>query len=271
MTPFTLRLLRLKRRLYSRDLLNLAAVITAVFLAAQGKDPHVAIPLLLTYLGFTFWRWVLVFLSRESKNLLLALVVAGLFESINRAMFNNSSHTRFTLFQELPGTSRIIPTCRYRRGGGDPLKEAERSRCSYDNHEGITGQVWASAEDDTDIQILPDFQNRRSLMEAYYIDELKVSRQTVRAISDFMINVSAILSYRALDARQHALGLISIDIRDATVTWDSEDATITVEPHSSSPSERPFIVDLNDLSFFGQIVSNVLESFNIAGRRISYE
>jgi hypothetical protein len=262
----------LRRRFYIRDLLSLLALTTAIILAVQGKDPKVAIPLLVAYIVFTVWRWVLIMRAREARDLTLSVVIGGLFDLINSALFKNSGRTRFTLFQEAPLAACIIPVCRYRRGGKDPIKEAESSRSWYRRREGITGRAWDVRSNEIDVQILPDFEGRRGLMEAYYEYQLGLPRRRVRnCISDHMVRVRGIVSYTFADCRHQQLGVMSIDIADADVTFDEEDATILVEPRSTSSSDGPFLVDLNQLVLFSRMIGNVLESFELASRRILYE
>lgn len=272
MNWFNRHLLRLRRRFYVRDVLSLLALMTAVVLAAQGKDPKIAQPLLGAYIIITGWRWWLIMRAREARDLTLAVVIGGLFHLINADLFKNSGCTRFTLFQEAPLAACIIPVCRYRRGGRDPIKEAESSRSWYRRGEGITGRAWDARSNEIDVQILPDFQDRRGWMEAYYEHELRLPKKRVRkCISDYMVRVRGIVSFTFAGCRGEQLGVMSIDIADADVTFDEEDETILVEPHRAAVSDEPFLVDLNQLVLFSSMIGNVLESFDLSSRRISYE
>jgi hypothetical protein len=268
MNWFYWRWLRIRRRFYARDLLSLLALSTAIVLAVQGKDQKIALPLLAAYMVFTGWRWWLTLRSREARDLTMATAVGGLFHQINTQVFASSQCTRFTLFQEAPFRSCIVPICRYRRNGREPITEAEASRSWYRRGEGITGRAWDGPSNEFDVQVLPDFENKRGVMEAYYLHHLQVPKPRLQAISDYMVRVRGIVSYTFANSREQQLGLMSIDIADAEVLFDKEDGTITVVPNAGA---SPFLVDLDHLSLLSSMIGNVLESFDLAGRRISYE
>ena len=267
MNWFYWKVLRIRRRFYARDSLSLLGVLIAIVLSAQGKDPAIALPLLGAYIIFTIWRWILVLRAREARDLTMATAVGGLFHLINQQVFNNSSCTRYTLFQEVPGRSCIVPICRYRRSGKEPVKEAEASRSWYRRGEGITGKAWDGPPNEVDVQVLPHFEGKRSVMDAYYLRHLDFPRDRLEAISDHMVRVRAIISYTFADGREQQLGLMSIDIADADVRFEAEDGTMTVVPNGGTP----FLVDLDHLSILNSMIGNVLESFDLAGRKISYE
>jgi hypothetical protein len=248
-------------------------------LAAQGKDPNVAIPLLIVLILFSIWRWIIVYKSRESKETLVADTVAGLFKVMNQEFFNNTTLTRFTLFQV--SGNRMIPVSRYFKGcTGSGAEEAEKSRCSYKiGVEGITGTAWNADAEEFDVQFLPSFEGRRTLMAAYYIDELSIPENVVKKISDHMIFVRAILSCPLRDSQGRGIGLISIDIKDAEVTFDrqeeAEDAIILIEPaaaeNSPQSQSKDILVSHAALNSFGRITANVLESMELSKRRTTYE
>lgn len=246
-----------------RDLLGVLLFVLAAGLAAVGKDPAITIPLLIIYFLFATIQAFLVISAREGRFALQGQVVTGLFNFMNNELFSRSNRTRFTLFREAPYlNSYIIAWWRFRRGGRNPIKEADESCAFYGKNEGVTGRVWATPAEKLIIQVLPDFENDRALMEAYYIETLKVPHESASFISDYMTQVRAIVSYAFLDSQGQFLGLLSLDIKDAEVQVDKERGSINIVP----PNDGHITVDADRLFLLTQAVGNVLESFQLKDR-----
>jgi len=185
-------------------------------------------------------------------------VVAGLFDFINRELFSRSSYTRFTLFRRAPfRPSFIIPWYRFRRGGNGPIRDADASRSKYQKGEGITGRAWETPATKLAIQVLPEFSSR-SVLEAYYIGQLGVSREHVADISPYMDKVRAIVSYAFLDHHDQFLGLMSLDIQNANVRPD--EASIDIIPPDGNSA---FSVNADELFRFVRALGSVLDSFQL--------
>lgn len=253
-------LLHLWRKFRFRDLLGVLLFILAAILAVIGKDPSITIPILVAYFLIAGGRAALGIRARELKFGVQGRVIAGLFNFMNNELFSSSNKTRFTLFRQAPFRgSYIVPWWRYKRSGDDPIKEADKSCSRYSQDEGLTGRVWADPADALAIQILPDFQGNRALMEAYYIGNLKVPAESAMAISDYMTKVRAIVSYAFLDPRGTFLGLLSLDISDADVELGRNMEGISIQTSDGSI----VIVDADRLYLLTRAVGNVLESFQL--------
>lgn len=269
MASISRKLFWLGPRLYARDLLSLGATLVAIVISALGKNKSIVLPLLCAFLMFTIWRFWITFKSRDAKIVLLAETAGGLFRFMNKTLFGDAHTTRFTLFQLSGGTLR--PVARYFKGCTDVVQEAESSSCAYRIGEGITGSAWRSDGEQFDIQTLPPFERRRTLMDAYYIDTLKIPKDVVRNISDYMVDVRAILSYPLRDSHGKSLGLISIDIRDSELMIDEQDGTILIDPSPTAGGSSPSLVTHEALLQVAQVTANVVESIELCKRRVNYD
>lgn len=230
----------------------------AILLAMQGKNQKIVLPIVVAYCVIALWRFFLSMRASESRYALQAHVVANLFDFINRELFSRSSYTRFTLFRQAPfRRSQIVPWYRFRRGGNGPIKDAALSRAKYHKGEGITGRAWETPATRLAIQVLPEFPNR-AVLDAYYIGELGVSREHVAEISGYMEKVRAIVSYAFLDHRDQFLGLMSLDIQNATVHPD--EASIRIAPMDNNSA---FTVNADELFRLVRVVGLVLDSFQV--------
>jgi len=245
-------------------------VILAILLSAQGKDKGIAIPILIGYLFIAAIRAWLSMGARESRYALQGFVISGLFDFINKEVFARSNHTRFTLFREAPLRREkcVVPWYRFRRGGTDPIKEADTSRARYRLGEGVTGQAWQKPARDLVVQLIPRFATRR-LMEAYHIQFFHVLPETASSISDYIVGVKAIISYAYLDHRDQFMGLVSLDIRDADITL-ADLTALTPQSNAAaqgglliSSADEKIEVDSDTLFLLLRAIGNVLESFQL--------
>jgi len=246
------------RRFSWRELLGVLLLLLAIILAMQGKNQKIVLPIVIAYCLVALWRFFLSMRASESRYALQAQVVASLFDFINRELFSRSSFTRFTLFRQAPfRRSVIIPWYRFKRGGNGPMRDAAASRAKYRKGEGITGRAWETPATKLAIQVLPEFPSRQ-ILEAYYIGELGVSREHVADISSYMEKVRAIVSYAFLDHRDQFLGLMSLDIQNATVHPD--EASIRIAPMDGNSA---FTVNADELFRIVRVLGIVLDSFQV--------
>jgi hypothetical protein len=255
--------LRLWRKFRGRDLLGVLLFILAAWLGALGNDLRYVVPIVVAYFVLALWRALLIVQSRESRHQAQGIIIQGLFDFINKELFGRSNRTRFTIFKRAPYRSAfIIPWWRFRIGGKDAVQEADASQARYREGEGITGRVWAQPADELTLQVFPQFDSH-AVMEAFYIDTFGVSREIAGSISDYMVQVRAIVSYAFLDGRDHFIGLLSLDIRDAEVVLNRNERRIDIR----TPDAALIVVDADKLFLLTRALGNVLESFQLAERR----
>ena len=143
------------------------------------------------------------------------------FGTLNGQSFNGSNRTRFTLFrQPTPDAAYITPWYRYHASMHDPhqpIDAAHKSQVRYRYGESMTGKTWARAGRDLFFMWLPDFEHDRRRFTAYYQDVLGISSQVVDTISDYMIQVQAILSYGFEDPNRNLLSVLSLDLQTPTL------------------------------------------------------
>ena len=143
---------------------------------------------------------------------LRADVICGLFNAINRAVFDDDHHSRFTLF--LPSRSqpnRIVPWCRFYKGCADPFIEASVSKASYLRGEGYTGKAWE--DPGTFIaSLFPGFSSRDEFKQ-YYVSRLRMPANVVDDISDYMVGVRTIMTQGFIDCYGRITGVLSIDVQ----------------------------------------------------------
>ncbi len=209
------------RNLRLVDLIDCVMLALACGLAINGLSTSaVATAILGTlYLVATAVKLAAAVRSRLRERIAEAEVLWGLFNFLNDEIFNGDNGTRFTLFKQDPtNRARIVPWYRYRKGGSDPIGDAEGSRASYGRGEGATGQAWESAGDgDLFFAPFPEFEDRADF-EEFYVNQMHVSPETASQISHYMMNVGAIFSVGYCDTRGKFLGVLSIDLRMPIVT-----------------------------------------------------
>jgi hypothetical protein len=149
--------------------------------------------------------------GRQAKDAGQAEVVRALLAQMNRECFSDDAAARFTLFRPSPfAQERLVAWYRYRKGSDDLVSQALRSRVSYKKDEGFTGAAW-SRPGQLVCAILPAFSSREEF-ERHYVEELNVSPDTVKSISDTMLNVRSILTYGFQGSEGKFLGVLSIDL-----------------------------------------------------------
>ena len=107
-------------------------------------------------------------------------------------------------------------------------------------------------------------------MSAYNQHQLGFPEKKLRSISNHMIDVRAIISYTFINSRDQRLGLMSIDISAREVVFDNRNAIIETRPTETSPAQT-ITIDFDQLELMSRTIGNVLESFDIARRRMSYD
>ena len=166
------------------------------------------------YILITLLKLWYVIRTRDTTNNLKSAIVTGLLNFINKEVLNDSNHTRYTIFRIAPHRSNyIIPWVRFLRGGIGGRKEAYASRARFQRQEGISGKVWNKPPGKLAIQLIPNIQTKdRNLRRLLYENTYGVRPDTFEAISDYMVNVSCIISYVCLDEHGQFLNLLSLDI-----------------------------------------------------------
>lgn len=200
------------------------------------------------------------FKLRETQDNVQAQVLWGLFSHMNKEIFKDDPHTRFTLFIESPVSpkSYIVPWYRYHKGASNPVNEAKGSRARYARGEGITGQAWDKVGDLL-FSTFPVF-NSRSEFESYYIDKMKVDGNTVRELSQYMERVQTIFTYGFTDFRGKLLGVLSLDLPKPIYTLEDGDGNTRLFANDIEIDARAMALILGS-------IRNVLESFDTISRR----
>jgi hypothetical protein len=136
-------------------------------------------------------------------------------------MFPSQPDRRLTLFVVDPLYSNfVIPKVRYSLG--QRVLTAEfRSNARYQRGEGATGRAWENP-DSLVFNDFPQFVGREEF-ETHYVGRLRIPRDTVKALSDYMVRVRGIWSYAFTDYKGDLLGILSIDIQgdDTQLNADS--------------------------------------------------
>ncbi|MEW6214845.1 MAG: hypothetical protein AB1478_06530, partial [Nitrospirota bacterium] len=93
--------------------------------------------------------------------------------------------------------------------------------------------------------------------------ELNVDPRTAEKISDYMVNVRAILSYAFLGKNDKFLGILSIDIRDSDTAPDVNKRVLKIVPSTSISGSQGdgFAINADDVSNILIPVGKTLESF----------
>lgn len=259
-------------------MLELFIVTVAIIISAQGKDGSVVGPLLGLYLTAILLRAILILRYRERDNGKLPSVFLSLANYINERLFCGSNDTRFTLFRVAPFRNDfIVPWLRYRRGGQGALAEAEASLARYGRKEGVTGRAWDDPQERISIQVFPPFLGDADLMRAIFVQQFGVKTENAFAVSDYMADVTCVLSHTFLDGQKQFSGLLSVDIRNATIEFPapSSDASPGSGASDVAPSSlrvgfekknSDFVVDSEALVRLVDAMGIVLKSLPEAGR-----
>lgn len=134
-------------------------------------------------------------------------------DQLHRQLFGEERELRYTLFQPDPADpSYILPAYRYYPGVDDPIARAKASHVRYVREDGITGTAW-SYPGHVCFKLLPPFQSMDRLRN-YYTETLRVHEDHVESISDYMLEVRAILAIGLESFVGEDLGVISIDFKE---------------------------------------------------------
>jgi hypothetical protein len=214
---------------YAGDLLDVFANIALVAIAIGSvnkvgdipKLPKVILYPAIAYVIFTVVRLVLAVSSRKARDHGQRESVCQVFHWLYQQMFENQPDRRFTLFVRDPfEPTCIVPKVRYRHGHRELFA---RSGARYRAGEGSTGRAWEHTGR-VILSRLPPFTNRDQFIE-HYVNVLKIRRETVEKLSDYMIGVQSIYSYGFLDHKGDLLGVVSIDVRGEANPLDLDLAT----------------------------------------------
>lgn len=243
-----------------RDLCEILLLLFIVLAAYYACDPALRNLIVGTCIAISGIRAGLVWRSRWVSARSLSRVFGSLFAYINDSFFGRSTDTRFTIFRPAPFRKNyIVPWWRFSSGVTDLVREASGSRSRYTKDEGHTGIVWQTADADEPtfrIQELPEFKNRIE-MEEYFEHVLNVSEETARSISDYMVDVTAIMSLPFVGSSGRFLGLLSVDFRNAKVEKVEHVARLKVKPAAG----ESYLVDSNSLYALTRNINGVLEIF----------
>lgn len=212
------------------DILDLFANIALVIIAVESIEIpaglfHVPTIILVCgggYILATVVRFILIVRSRKQRDVEFRNTVCQLFHWFYKEMFSNASGRRFTLFAVDPLDSiHIIPKVRY--SPGHPELNAELySRARYRSGEGCTGHAWDNAGQLV-LMVLPNFSNRDEFVN-YYANTIKIARNVIEGLSDYMVKVRGIYSYGFHDHRGALLGVLSIDVQGEPESLDCDEA-----------------------------------------------
>lgn len=224
---WTIRRLQRRWLRYLRviDLIGAALLIIACFLGwianiatsqigAQKTSANWAGYLVLAYMVLVVLRLVLTRHDRGARDKQQGEIVWGLCDLLNDEVFGGETKTRFTLFrQDQLFPAYVVPWYRYEKGGRDPILDAASSSAEYRQHEGVTGVAWAVASKEAvDIAVLPKFASQEAMV-AHYTEKLNVRPETAARLSEYMRNVTCIVSLGFTDERSKFIGVLSIDLQ----------------------------------------------------------
>ncbi len=213
----------LRRRVgaFSRvsDLLDVGANLALVAIAVESvnkfddifKLPKPILYLAAAYVIFVGWRTLLIVRRRRIHDHEQRESICRIFHWLYREMFSATADRRFTLFVIDPyDPKHIIPKVRFRPGHRELIAEFT-SKARYLSGEGCTGRAWEQTGKLV-LTPLPKFQNRDEFT-AHYVNKLRIDRETVDLLSNYMVHVQAIYSYGFLDHKGDLLGIASIDVQ----------------------------------------------------------
>jgi hypothetical protein len=218
------------RYLRITDIFRLGVLAAAGALAANSYSfsPKVSMIAGASYFVLMLAAAVQTFHEREAYDSVQGEVVWGLFHQMNKEIFHGDHRARFTLFRCAPiRRDFIVPWYRYCKGALGPIQEAEKSKARYKRNEGLTGAAWVRTG-----QLLwptlPKFSDRAEF-EKYYIYELKIDRDIVQELSDFMVGVETIFTCGFEDGHGKFLGVLSLDLQSPVpVNFDSQALALVV-------------------------------------------
>jgi hypothetical protein len=180
-------------------------------MALAISNHPVAVALLASFYALTLIvRGGIVLRRKIGKKHLEVRIIHKFFHYMNQKLFNNLPGYRFTLFTVDPVNSNYItPYIRFQIGGRDGLTDAEKSKAHYSQGMSYTGIAWQHPRQ-CHRHVFPLFADREEFA-FYYVNTLKVPREVVKHISDYMIEVRQIFCYGFVDASDQFMGVLSID------------------------------------------------------------
>ena len=188
-------------------------------------------------------------------------VVCGVFNAINKAVFDDDHLSRFTLFLPSPShPDRIVPWCRFFKGCSDPFVEAQRSKASYQRGEGYTGMAWKDPETFL-TALFPRFESRADFTQ-YYSERLGLANEVIQDISDYMVNVQTIITYGFIDCQGMITGVLSLDVQRLIGEINTEQS-----PLGRKVTTEIFGIEVQQLRPFIAVLNILLESLQILKRR----
>lgn len=191
------------------DGINSVVAITIAVLA-YSEYPRTAYALGGLFVIILSSRIYLVVKRRRSRYYTEKKVIHDFFYYMNNKMFDGAAGHRFTLFIIDPVNSNFItPYVRFEVGGTNAIEAAERSKARYLKGIGYTGMAWEKTKFYLS-HPFPDF-NSREQFEDYYINILKIPKDIVEDISNYMVKVKHIFCYGLVDKRDQFLGVLSLD------------------------------------------------------------
>jgi hypothetical protein len=208
-----------RRRLVLSDLLDVWIAVASLLIRYVLFNPQsFGIPDILvgTILIALVCRFVSSISRRRRRDGDYARCLYKLFQNMNEQVFTNDSRVRFTLFRPDPiNTKRIIPWCRYRRGGEGPLRSADLSKMSLAEGVGIAGRGWQHAGQKNShicLWYVPKHEDLQSLQD-YYRDTWALNPTDTWRLSPYMLDVSWILAVGWTDAHHQLIGILCIDLQ----------------------------------------------------------
>lgn len=245
------------RYLRLRDILQAGLVVTTYYFLSRTFLFHreLAIAAGSIYSLAILIIGIEVFRGRQARDRALSIVLHGFFEHLSNEVFRDDPNVRITLFRPACfNGDYIVAWYRHCKQDGDLIGAALRSRAKYRMNEGFTGAAWAQGAWKLTCCSFPDFGGSRESFETYYIKDLGIPKETVRNLSNTMVNVRTILSYGLHSKADEFLGVLSIDLQ----------TPIEVDPEIAQPRVGSSYVYSDSLIQTLRSINAVLEGFSRA-------
>lgn len=197
-----------------------SAVAISIATLAYSEHPRLVYALGGSFVVILSSRVYFVVKRRRSRYYTEKKVIHDFFFYMNNKMFGGVAGHRFTLFVIDPVNSNFItPYVRFEVGGTNGIEAAERSKARYIKGIGYAGMAWERTKSYIS-HPFPDF-NSRELFEDYYINTLKIPRDIVADLSNYMVKVKHMFCYGLVDKQDQFLGVLSLD---SLSSWEKEPA-----------------------------------------------